>query len=477
MLKKIITFLVICSFSNANSQQLISEIKIGIPKKSEAFQFEDEETKNIFLFLDNKEVISSFKLDENLKVIDSIKINKGKNKIESIIGYAKNQSTYFTYWNSNDKKLFYVLSYDFDKKESNVATINFDIGKEAVINKVTIQNKFYIITATKNTNNVNFYCFTDKTFTKKTVELNGCVFYDDNQGKIPFYDLATKSFSALFAGVQNISEDNPASLTFASYEKKSYSKDNSIIFTFDNNRNYTQFLKIDLDSYQYDYKLFSQPFYAIDPESFEIHMSNSFFVNDNLIQLRGNSSNLTISIKDSNRKEIKNLNVFLDKEIDFKNSDIIQERLSIKNTRTLDKSNQLLRKISNSNAAISCYFENDMYYLTLGSSSEVQNNNAMMYGGMFGLTGALISLALTSNYTINNIESYNNRVVVYINCLFDKDFNHVNGEKKQLAFDKLRLFIAENRLANNIAFKLNDKLIYGGNNSNKKFVFYSFSDN
>ena len=167
MLKKIITFLVICSFSNANSQQLISEIKISIPKKSEAFQFEDEETKNVFLFLDNKEVISSFKLDENLKVIDSIKINKGKNKIESIIGYAKNQSKYFTYWNSNDKKLFYVLSYDFDKKESNVATINFDIGKEAVINKVTIQNKFYIITATKNTNNVNFYCFTDKTFTKK----------------------------------------------------------------------------------------------------------------------------------------------------------------------------------------------------------------------------------------------------------------------------------------------------------------------
>ena len=81
MLKKIITFLVICSFSNANSQQLISEIKIGIPKKSEAFQFEDEETKNVFLFLDNKEVISSFKLDENLKVIDSIKINKGKNKL------------------------------------------------------------------------------------------------------------------------------------------------------------------------------------------------------------------------------------------------------------------------------------------------------------------------------------------------------------------------------------------------------------
>ena len=476
MLKKFIILFVFC-FTSVKSQSFFSEIDVNIPKKSEAFQFEDEETKNVFLFFDNKEVVSSFKLDENLKVVDSIKINKGKNKIESIIGYAKNQSKYFTYWNSNDKKLFYVLSYDFDKKESNVSTINFDIGKETVINRTTIRNKFYIITTTKNTNFVNFYCFIDKTFTKKTVELNSCVFYDDNQVKIPFHDLATKSFTAIFGGIQNISEDNPASLTFSSHEKKSYSKDNSIIFTFDNNRNYTQFLKIDLDSYQYDYKLFSQPFFAIDPESFEIHMSNSFFVNDNLIQLRSNSSVLTISVKDSNRKEIKNLNVQLDKEIDFKNSDIIQEKLSIKNTRTLDKSNQLLRKISNSNAAVSCYFENDTYYLTLGSASEVQNNNSMMYAGNFGLAGALISLALTSNYTINNIESYNNRIVVYINCLFDKNFNHINGEKKQLAFDKLRLFISENKLNNNIAFKLNDKLIYGGTRSNKKYFFYSFSDN
>ena len=477
MLKKIILLVIICSFHYSNSQKFVSEIKIGIPKKSEAFQFQDDETKNIFLFLDNKEIVSSFKLNENLKVVDSIKINKGKEKIESIIGYAKNQSTYFTYWNSNDKKLFYVLSYNFDNKQSNVSKINFDIGKEVVINKVTIQNKFYIITSTKSSNNVNFYCFTDQTFTKKTIDLSNCVFYDDKQSKIMFHDLATRSFSAFFGGVQNISEDNPASLTFASHEKKSYTKDNSIIFTFDNNRNYTQFLKIDLDSYQYEYKLFSQPYMEIDPDSYETNMSNSFFVNNNLIQLRTNSSILTISVKDNNRKEIKNLNVFLDKEIDFKNSDIIQENLNIKNTRYLDKSNKLLRKISNSNPSISCYFENETYYLTLGSASEIQNNNTMMYGSMFGLTGSLISLALTSNYTINNIESYNNRVVVYINCLFDKDFKHIKGEKNQLAFDKLRLFVSENRLANNIAFKLNNKLIYGGKHLNKNFVFYSFSDN
>ncbi len=477
MLKKFIILFVFC-FTSAKSQSFVSEINVNIPKKSEAFQFQDEETKSTFLFFDNKEIISSYKLNENLKVVDSIQTNKGKEKIESIIGYAKKESTYYTYWNSKDKKIFYVLSYDFEKKETNVSPINFDIGKEYIINKITIQNKFYIVTATKDTNNIHFYCFTDKTFSKKTVTLNDCVFYDYQQNKISFYDLVSKIAMSTYKGVQNISEDNPASLAFASRDKKSYIKDNSLIFTFDNNKNYTQFLKINLDDYKYEYKVFSQPYFAPKEGSNETYLINSFFVNNNLIQLKTNLSVLTLSIKDMTRTEIKNLNILLDKEIDFKNSDIIQEKMSIKNTRILDKSNQFLRKMTFSNLAVSCYFENDTYYLTLGSASDAPNTTAMSYGGMIGgFTGALIGLAFTSNYTMDNIESYNDRIVVYINCLFDKNFNHIDGVKKQLAFDKLRIYMSENKLDNDVAFKLNDKLIYGGTRSNKKYFFYSFSDN
>lgn len=474
MLKNFI-LLFIFFISSVNSQTLVSEANITIPKKSESFQFQDEETKSVFLFHDNKELVTSFKLDENLKVVDSIKINKEKNKIESIIGFAKNNSTYNTYWDSKDKKILYLLSYDFEKKQSNVSSLTFDIGKETVIKKTTIQNKFYIITSTRDSNLLNIYCFADKTFTKKIVDLSNCVFYDQNHSKVSFYDLATNSFTALFGGIQNISEDSPASLTFASHEKKSYTQENSIIFTFDNNRNYTQFLKINFDDFQYQHKIFVQP--EMSSETPESLLSNSFFVNNTLVQLKTNASILTISVKNMDKKEIKSMNIMLDREIEFKNSDIIQEKLNIKNTRILDKSNQLLRKISNSNPSISCFFENDIYYLTLGSASEVQNNNSMIYAGNLGLAGALISIALTSNYTMNNINSYNNRIVVYINCLFDKNFNHINGEKKQLAFDKLRLFISENKLENSVAFKMADKLIYGGYNSNKKFVFYSFSNN
>lgn len=476
MLKKFIILFVFC-FTSAKSQNFVSEIKIDLPKSQEAFQFKDEETKNVFLFIDKKEVISSYKLDENLKVVDSIKINKGKDKIESIIGYEKNKATYNTYWNSKNKNLLYVLSYDFEKKESNVLPINFDIGKEYLINTITIKNKFYIITASKSTNDINFYCFTDKTFSKKTISLNDCVFYDYQQNKISFYDLVSKIAMSTYKGVQHISEDSPASLVFASRDKKSYINDNSLIFTFDNNKNYTQFLKINLDDYKYVYKLFSQPYFEVKEGSNETHISNSFFVNDNLIQLKTNFSVLTLSVKDMNRMEIKKLNIELDKEIDFKNSDIIEENMSAKHTRILDKSNKFLRNMKYLEPSVSCYFENDTYYLTLGSASGNRNNNSMNMAGMYGLAGALIEIALTSKNTIDNVNSYNDRYVVYINCLFDKNFNHINGEKKQLAFDKLRLFAAEKNFNNKVAFKWNNQLIYGGNIPNKNFLFYSFSDN
>jgi len=167
---------------------------------------------------------------------------------------------------------------------------------------------------------------------------------------------------------------------------------------------------------------------------------NSFLLNDKLIQMKLRSSEMHISIKDLEGNEIKTLDAFSDVEIPFKNSEIIQENGKVSNTRILDKSNQLLRKIYNLNPSISCYTLNDKIYLTLGSVSIEQNNNAMMYGGMFGVTGVLIAAAISSNYSVNNLNSYKDRKVCYINCLFDSNFNHIDGTMKKLAFDELRAF-------------------------------------
>ncbi len=98
-------------------------------------------------------------------------------------------------------------------------------------------------------------------------------------------------------------------------------------------------------------------------------------------------------VKDIDGNELKTYEILKDKEVTFKNSDIIQENGSINRTRILDKSNQLLRKIYYEYPSMSCYYFNDIVYLTIGSVSLEKNGNSSVgiIGGMHGLVGSLIA--------------------------------------------------------------------------------------
>ena len=62
--------------------------------------------------------------------------------------------------------------------------------------------------------------------------------------------------------------------------------------------------------------------------------------------------------------------------------------------------------------------------------------------------------------------------------MFDKEFNHVDGEVNKLAFDKLRA-LSENKddLISQSVFKFNSKLYFGGyDKQEKSYKFFSFTD-
>jgi hypothetical protein len=236
-------------------------------------------------------------------------------------------------------------------------------------------------------------------------------------------------------------------------------------------------LNFNLSDFSVSQKSFPQPY--LEQTEFNSTDCNSFLLKDKIVQMKINSDKMILSIKDLEGTELKNFSLLADKEIDFKNSEIIQENGRIKNTRILENSNQLLRKIYNQNPSISCYENENKIYLTLGSVSLVQNNNAIMYGGMIGgFTGALIGAAISSNYSVNNLNSYKDRKVVYVNCLFDNDFNHIDGAIKKLSFDELRVFADKNDFfTNETVFKFNNSLYLGSYNGvTKNYSFYKFND-
>jgi flagellar motor component MotA len=103
--------------------------------------------------------------------------------------------------------------------------------------------------------------------------------------------------------------------------------------------------------------------------------------------------------------------------------------------------------------------------------------NAGMYGAIGSLAGSLIIYAV-SNPTVDNFNSYSNRKIVYIDCLFDTNNNHVDGTVNPLAFDKIQDYVEKNKkLASPTIFKLANVYYFGNYNTDSKtYELRKFTD-
>lgn len=460
------------------SQELSKKINLNLSKKTEIFQIVENEKNSVTFFLTDKKNCKSIRLNENFEINDSLSTQIPSKNFNEIVGYSSKGNIYFTYWSSSNNKEIFSQCYDFDTKQVTSKSFDLVYEKERVLKKITVNNDFYIITVLKNTSILNFYKFNDGNLVKKTVDLTNNKFLNSENRLVKLWDVFNEGFMYEPSFMpQTISNESPPSLVFSSPKRKVYTSGNKIIFSSDISTTFTQLLTINLDDFTGETKTFNQPFLKSSGE-YNVEDSNSFFINENLIQSKLNPEKMIISIKKLDGSEIKKFEIISDSPIDFKNSEIIQENGSVKNTRILDNSNQLLRKIFNQYPSLSCYNYNNKNYFTIGSVSP-PSQNAEVTGAMIGgLTGAIIGMAISSNYSVNNLNSYNGRKIVYINCLFDENFNHINGDLKKLAFDELRAFYEKNNeLTSKTIFKIKSNLYFGGyNKEEKSYMLYKFND-
>jgi len=458
------------------SQEKVSSFLPKDKQPKDVFTVVNESDKKTTLFFIDKKSLKATQFDENLRLIDSLKITFPKNEVDDIIGYSYSNNQYFIYWNGLNSKEIVAQCFDFGTKKTTSQPINFDIGKEKIVNTLTVNNVFYIITVLKNSSILNFYRFIDGRQEKKEVDCSDMKFLTTNK-MVSFWEMYDeKSGMVYHNGIKNISSETPPSLVLSTNKKKTYVNGNKLIFTFDVNESFTQMLTVDLSDFTPSQKAYPKP--VIIKGDFDIIDSNSFFINNLLMQIKTSGKLLYLSVKDLEGNEIKNITLKADMPVDFKNSEIIQENGSIKDQRVLDKSNQLIRKINNLNPSISGYYDGN-YNLVIGGVSFPQQNSVMVGAMLGGLTGALIASAISSNYSIDNLNSYRNKKVVYIYSTFDKNFNHIDGDSKKSAFDKLRLFVEDNN--NNFAsptiFKFGSKLYFGGYDKRiQQYSFYKFEE-
>ena len=472
-------FLSLFSFVLGFSQEKISSFFPKDQGRKDVFTIVNESDKKTTLFFIDKKSLKASQFDENLKLKDTLSITFSKKDVDDIIGYSRSENQYFIYWNGSNSNEIVAQCFDFQIKKATSLPTPFDIGKEKIIDKVTVNNVFYIITVLKDSSVLNFYSFIDGKQEKKVVDCSEMKFLSNSNKMVSFWELyKEKSILVYHDVIKNISDETPASLVLSTNKKKAYINGNKLRFTFDVNEKFTQMLTIDLSNFKASQKAYSKPIIKVGDYDYDIIGSNSFLVNNVLIQIKSSPKVLHLSVKDLEGNEIKNISLTEGMPVDFKNSEIIQENGSIKDSRILDKSNQLIRKTNNLNPSISGYYNDNKYHLVIGGVSNPQQNSVILGGIIGGFTGALIASAISSNYSVDNLNSYSNKKVVYIYSTFDKDFNHIEGDSQKSAFDKLRLFVEENtNFTNQTIFKFDSKLFFGGFDKNtKEYSFYKFEE-
>lgn len=473
------------------SQEMVKEFDLKLEKKRDFFQVVNENKKEVILFLNDKEKVTSIRFDEKFNIKDSLSSTRPEKMYEEIIGYSQNENDYFVFWGSKDRKKINSQYFNFTTKETKTTSVSLELKKEKIIKELTINNVFYLITIVKNTSIIKFYISDNNgSLNEKTLDLSHLEFRNIYDKPADLYTVLTDESSE--PSFQNIANDSPPSLALSAKTYKIYTySPNEIIFTLDNTAKATQVLRINLQNYTSDLKFITQPKTQRGEYGSLIFKSNSFLIDNKIIQLKTNAFVLFVTISDLYDNKIKEYKVLHDQEIDFKNSDFFQESNGINNQKTIENTEKFLRKIHNY-PSISSYNLNGIYYTSIGSSVDKSHasGGGMGAAGIGMGAGGMVPVYYGGGYTVENLVSYKDKIVFYTNCLFDSNFNHVNGEIKNSAFDKVRIFLEENKdiretvsmfttslYKDLILFKFNNSLYLGNyNKTNKKYQIFSFTE-
>jgi len=499
MLKKLLFTTLFLTFFISFSQDMVKEFDFKLEKKRDFFQVINESEKEVILFLNDKEKVSAIRFDQTFNIKDSLSATRPEKKYEEIIGYTQNKDDYFVFWGSEDRKEINAQSFNFTTKKTETKPIALELKKEKIVKELTINNRFYLITIVKNSSILKFYISdNDGNLNEKMVDLSYLEFKNIFNHTENLYTVFTDESSV--PNFQTIANDSPPSLALSSKRYKIYTYNpDEIIFTMDNNTNATQILRINIQDFTANLKSIEQQKIVKGEYGAISFRSNSFLIDNKIIQIKTNSYVLFLTISDLNGKKINEYKVLHDQEIGFKNSaffeqknGFFQQKDGISFTKNIKDSEQFLRKISDS-PSISCYNLNGVYYTVLGSSEDITRGGGGMTGmGMTpgGMGAGMTFIPYQRCYTVENLISYKDKFVVYTNCLFDSDFNHLDGEMRTSAFDKVRAFVEKNEEIKEsvsifttslykdlILFKLNSSLYLGNySKKNKKYQIFSFSE-
>ena len=436
-----------------------NELKTSYLKLEQSFVISDEITNNLSVTLKDKEHLYSYLYNEELEKISEIKSKTLANKYKLFLGNSVSNLTYNAYFSNTKKTKFGVYNFNFEDQTCKLDEITLKFVNEKFLQSVSFNNSFYVVTIVNKKSILKIYEFKNSTYKIHRVDLSKERFLNRKNTVVPLYNALQEN---LEFNLEKVEQQNPNSIESASKISKLYTSNEGIVLTLDASTAFTQIIQLNLTNYSYTTENIKKPFVH---SNLGIKKTNSFIYDTNLFHLITTSKQLIFSVTDLVSKNlIKEYKLEKEEVITFKNSNIIQEGGVYKNYRELEKTKQFLRKISKGQIGIAIYKLNDKFQITLGGYKEMPSGGAM---GMPGFGAIPIAgfgaMTLAFNPTMFAYNAYKKNRSTYINCLFDANFNHLEGSIDENVFDNISKFTDKNESHINAEtiFKYKNDLIFG----------------
>lgn len=409
----------------------------------ENYSLADSKTNNLAIILGQKEKVSGYLYDADFQKIGKASGVRLKRKYKETIGYiVTNETTYTLVYGTSSRKKFGYLSVNLKSGEITSNEIEFKFDDERYLETILYENRMIMMSATKGNALILREFTSDFTFEAiATFQFDA----EDKEQRLlerGFGFLSNTSNTS--TGITKIDNRVPNTIERSSSEKKLYHQGDNVYFTFEDEESHTILNTLDLSSLELTTKTFSYPKGRID----EFKNFNSFIHGENFFHIASSRDEMIFQVKNFDNEVLKEFYVAQEDSIEFKNSPIIQDGSAYRNKkRELSTTKQYLRKITSGNIGVSIHKENEQYQITLGSHALISRGGGGYVGAPMGPVGGTTvpvpngnSIFIPAyNPAFTSYGGYGFSKAVFVNSLFDSEFNHIKDETfENNIFDRVK---------------------------------------
>lgn len=477
MLKKIAISLGLLLTLNTYSQEELitfkNTLKTSTSFLKDVLPIVNQKNDDISLFLVDAKYIYGYLLNDKFEITSQLKSEDRSRMFKTIIGHSiKNNNEYRIFLTNKRHDKFSTINFSYGTNESTIKEFELEKENEKFVQSVSIQNKFYLISIIKYTSIFKVYSFDDDGNHSINIVDFAINNFIDKKGKmVVLYDLMPGLYSTnTLIDIKKIDEKTPSSIEIASEFVKLYIRNNDVIFSFDQNSNTTQTLTFNLNTFEKKVNQFTKPLELTNSNQ---KKTNSFISEDNIFLIASTDDELIFRAQNfESGNLVKEYSVNANDTIYFKNSPIIQEGGAYDSYREMDKTKKFLRKITSGDIGVSVNSYTNGYKIVLGGKKEIRRGGGGMMPMGFGMPMASFGVVSVFFNPVNfAYNSYVNTKSTYINCLFDHNLNHIEGDFPKNEFDKIKEFNQEDRFTSQIG-----ETVFKHKNYFIKGVYFSESE-